>query len=250
MCLQSDERNDLLCFGASVAGPLHRQEKKGRQDAWLAASGSYGVVLVVCDGMGSRSKSRFGADVACRAVRDAIRAHAHAGRAYVPQLLRLIHSLWSVRILPAAADDCATTCLFAAVFPWGQLVVAQLGDGMAALANPDGTLAFVESSERVFGNVTTGLGIARSTAEWAVLTRDVFSPGSAVMLATDGISDDLRHDSVMEFIAHVIAEYSSMPPKRRSRALRSELERWPTPHHLDDKTLAVLWNRRGAPTCG
>lgn len=237
------DQNTLQSFGASVRGPLHCQENKPREDAWLAASGRYGYVLVVCDGLGSRSNSRVGAEAACRAVRDAIRAHSRAGRAHVPQLLRLIHSLWNVRILPAAADDCATTCLFATVFPWGELLVARLGDGVAALVHTDGSMDIAEGTERSFGNVTTGLGLTRSTTEWAILTRETLPSGSAILLATDGVSDDLRPEAVSAFVAHLLERFGPMPRGSRNRALQKDLNHWPTPRHLDDKTIAVLWNR-------
>jgi len=239
----SKREGTLQTFGASVRGPLHRQENKHREDAWLAASGRYGDVLAVCDGLGSRPNSRFGAEAACRAVRDAIRAHSHAGRAHVPELLRMIHSLWNVRILPAAADDCATTCLFATVFPWGEVLVARLGDGVAALVHSDGSMDLVEGTERSFGNVTTGLGLARSTTEWDILTREAFPSGSAIFLATDGVSDDLRPAAVPALVAHLLERFGPMPKVVRNRALQKDLNDWPTPRHLDDKTIAVLWNR-------
>ena len=60
------------------------------------------------------------------------------------------------------------------------------------------------------------------------------------MLVTDGIADDLRPDKLDAFVKWLRDEIGRKPKNERLTALRRALREWPTPAHLDDKTLAVL----------
>jgi hypothetical protein len=67
------------------------------------------------------------------------------------------------------------------------------------------------------------------------------------VLASDGVSDDLRPDRLADFVAWLKDEIAALQPVARWRSLRRELTEWPTPRHLDDKTIAVLaWPNGGA----
>lgn len=244
--MSNHSRNYLHWFGASVTGPLHQQEGRPNEDAWLGISRNYGTLVVVADGMGSKPNARMGAKMACQAVKDALQPWGKADGAEPATLLRLIHLLWGLRILPAKGSDSATTCLFAVVLPSGKLLVAQLGDGMAAICLPDGNIEVLSNEREGFSNQTTGLGVARSTTEWSVVTKPCLPPGASVLLATDGIADDLIRETLGEFMCFLTEEFGNLKPAQRWRALCRELQDWPTPKHLDDKTLAVLWHPKEA----
>lgn len=228
-------------MGASAQGPQHRQERKPNQDAWLGRLGRDSALVVVCDGMGSRKHSATGSRAACRAVADAVRLWARSPDAPPDLLLRLVHALWNVRVHQAGRDECATTCLFAAVTKDGRLVLAQLGDGLIMLKTPQGTTTLESPNDR-FGNTTTGLGVAKDIREWRVHIEPEISGETVIMLATDGVADDLLPEKRSSFINFLVAQYGELPAMQRSRALAKSLREWPTPRHLDDKTVAVLWN--------
>lgn len=156
-------------------------------------------------------------------------------------LLRLIHILWGLGVLPAREEDSAVTCLFAVVLASGELLVAKLGDGIAAIRESDGQIIVLGEERTGFCNQTTALGVAKSTQEWSVITRPCLKPGAAVLLATDGIADDLIGDKVGDLIKFLIDEFASLPAKSRWITLCQELRNWPTSKHLDDKTLAIIW---------
>lgn len=234
---------DYKTFGASVIGPLHQREKRLNEDAWGKINHHSAVGIVVSDGMGSKSSARVGAKMACVAVKQALLVWAKAPSAPVNALLRLIHVHWELNILPARKEDSVATCLFAVVTADGQLMMAQLGDGIAILRESNGQITVLNDQNKTFGNETIGLGIAKSTQQWSIFTTANFPPNSAVLLATDGIADDLNHDTLGEFVQFIIADFGSLAPQKRWRALNQELQNWPTPKHLDDKTLAVLWHR-------
>jgi len=240
----SPSQSRLAWFGASVRGRLHVQQSRPNEDAWLGMSGAFGTAIVISDGMGSKPNARIGAQMACRAVRDALKPWAKSENAPSATLLRLVHLFWELRILPHKEEDSAATCLFAAVVPSGELMIAQLGDGIAAIRHTDGSLEILQGERQGFTNQTTGLGIAKTTKNWTVITKPALSLNAAVLLATDGIADDLVDDRVGDFIHTLVTEFGSMPPSDRRYALHRELRNWATPKHLDDKTLAVLWHKQ------
>ena len=227
-------------FGASVVGPSHRSEGKPNEDSWLGTRGAFGTLIVVSDGLGSRSEGRKGAQMACRAVLDAVRAWHRAGNGAVADLLQRIEPLWIERIAPSIARDCAATCLFALAHSRGDVHVAAIGDGMALLRTNDGQLEWVVGPRASgFSNETDALGRV-SAWKHRSFPRAV---GEVVVLASDGVSDDLLSDRIGDFVVWLIDEFSTLPAQRRCRALRRELTEWPTPGHSDDKTLAVLAQR-------
>jgi serine/threonine protein phosphatase PrpC len=230
-------------FGASVPGPLHRKMGVGNQDAWLAVAEGFGYLIVVCDGVGSRPEAQRGARIACRAVRDAARYWAQLPDAPVSQLLRLVHVLWEMRVLPSDPSHCATTCLFALLTPAKRLVIAGLGDGMALVRWPSQTRLNIIGPRSAFVNQTVALGLTKSLADWSVQSWDDCMPGSVVILATDGIADDLIEEKLDDFIEYLITKYLPLPALPRWHALCRDLRSWPTPKHTDDKTIAALCYR-------
>ena len=228
-------------MGASVQGPEHRRERKPNQDAWLSRLAHGTALAVVCDGLGSRPHSRFGSRAACRAVADAVRHWEVIPDAPPELLLRLVHALWNLRVHQNGREDSATTCLFAAVVKDGRIVLAQLGDGLVMLKTGRGTTTLEPTVER-FGNTTTGLGIAADVREWRVHVESRFESAAAILLATDGIADDLLPEKRVEFLDFLVGHYGPLAGNMRARAIAKELREWPTPRHRDDKTVAVLWN--------
>lgn len=226
-------------FGASAVGPRHRAEGKPNEDSWLGARGAFGTLVVVSDGMGSRRDARRGARMACRAVLDAVRAWHKAGAHCLDDLLGRIEPLWCSLIAPAIARDCAATCLFALAHVRGQVHVAAIGDGVALLRTRRGLEWVVGPRAAGFANETDALG---HSAPW---TSRSFprAGGDVVVLATDGVADDLLPERIDGFVQWLMDDFAGMAPSERWRALQRELKEWPTPHHTDDKTLVVLAQR-------
>lgn len=229
-------------FGASAVGPQHRAEGKPNEDSWLGARGAFGTLVVVSDGMGSRRDARRGAQMACRAVLDAVRAWHKAGASSVEGLLAHIERFWLELIAPSRARDCAATCLFALAHSRGQVHIAAIGDGLALLRTARGLEWVVGPRAGGFANETDALGGATS---WT--TRSFpREGGSVVLLATDGVADDLLPERIDGFVQWLMDDFAGMAPAQRWRALERELKDWPTPHHTDDKTLVVLAPRESA----
>lgn len=234
---------DLIeSYGASVCGPLHQRERRPNEDAWLRARGGFGSLIVVCDGMGSRPYARHGAKVACAAVREAVVRWSRVEHAPVSYLLHLIEVLWRLNIHPRQPDQSCTTCLFALARQTGEWVVAGLGDGLV-LSRTDSEPVSTLISDRGegFGNTTNALGASAGLKSWKVVELKPTSKNRVVILATDGVGDDLMPEKYDAFCDWLCNEVRPLPPQIRWRTLVSELQDWPTPNHLDDKSLAVLY---------
>lgn len=236
-------------FGASVRGPRNVRQGRANQDAWTHAGGAFGHLIGVCDGMGSRPASETGARAACRALRRAARlwpgSTSPAGRADPTLLVRLVEILWRIEVAPLAPAECASTCLFALREPDGRLLLAGLGDGLAILRKTGGgVVTFGGRSPDAFGNATLALGTPHRIDDWWTVDEPP-GCGRLVVLATDGVADDLVPETLGEFASWLADDVGSLAPATRWRRLCRELREWPVPRHLDDKTVAALVERPG-----
>lgn len=225
-------------FGATIRGPGHVAEGLSNQDAWGRGRIGSARVVVVSDGMGSRPHAREGARAACKAVVDAVRQWRRHPDAPVDVLLGLVHLLWRARVAPRAPEDCACTCLFAVVEPDGSGVTAQIGDGLVVLRDDGGVTPLAARAERGFANETCALGVTARLSAWSRLPLERRS--RSLVLCTDGVADDLRPDRLDAFVDWLIAEVRPELPAKRRRTLERALREWPTPNHVDDKTVAVV----------
>ncbi len=57
-----------------------------------------------------------------------------------------------------------------------------------------------------FGNATTGLGIAADVREWRFHFESNFSGAASILLATDGVADDLLPEKRADFLAFFVSK--------------------------------------------
>lgn len=227
-------------FGASVQGPLHRSERRPNEDAWMRDSGAFGTLVVACDGMGSKPHARTGARAACQAVKEAVRRWAQVDGAPVSDLTDLIEVYWRLRIHPLEPSSAATTCLFALRSPDQTWLAGGIGDGLVIVRTGTELQTIVGRRDGGFSNETTGLGITRGRDAWELVQFAPTSEDRMALLATDGVSDDLRPETLGGLCDWLSRTFEGLESRQRWRRLTTELTNWPTPHHLDDKTLAVM----------
>nr|WP_253902789.1 PP2C family serine/threonine-protein phosphatase [Corallococcus exiguus] len=224
--------------GTSVRGPAHIQEGLPCQDAWLAIAAPQASLAVVCDGMGSRPLSREGSRAATLAVRDAWRLWQRSPVGVVEDLIRIVEAAWRLRLGRVAAEEASTTCLFYAEDGHGRAAQAQLGDGLIARRKADGAVVVHPSRNEGFG-LTHALGTPHSLADWSFAFVEPLAPQERLVLATDGVSEDLKLGRIGDLASWVADDLG--PLQHPARALARELRSWPVPHHRDDKTLLVMW---------
>lgn len=225
--------------GASVRGPGHAGLQLPNQDAWLVRINGKEMCAVVSDGLGSKPFSDFGAQMACKAAAHAVAVWRRNREAPHQSLLRILHSVWSAWIAPRKESDCAATCLF--VHSDGErTVLAQLGDGMVAYGSPEKGFEVFPIPERDFSSETTGLGVCLDLKEWRIASTEHVECDFSILLASDGVSEDLLPDRLNEFIGFCSDRYLGESSRRRAGLLAQDLRNWPTPGHADDKTLVLL----------
>lgn len=194
--------------------------------------------MVVSDGMGSRPYARDGSHAACRAVVDAVRLWRRFPDAPLDILLGLVHLLWRARISPKSPEDCACTCLFVVVDPEGSGIAAQLGDGLILFQDGEKVSPLTTRSPVKFSNETKALGLTSRLSAWNKFHFEKCI--RSIVLCTDGVADDLLADRYGDFVNWLTTDIRRERPKRRWRLLERALRDWPTPNHLDDKTIAVV----------
>jgi serine/threonine protein phosphatase PrpC len=78
-------------------------------------------------------------------------------------------------------------------------------------------------------------------ADWSFAWVAPLTPQERLLLATDGVSEDLEAGRIGDLAVWVADELGTR--QHPARALARELRKWPVPHHQDDKTLLVMWKR-------
>jgi len=233
-------------WGASVIGPLHVKARIPNQDSWMVRRYTWGNVVVASDGLGSKAHSDHGSKAACLAVLEAAKSYQNTPDANIVDILRLIHANWLVRIAPYSSTDCAATCLFAIQIE-EMITLGRLGDGMITALGETEENHFILSDNKQdsFSNYTNSLQQAFKPDQWETTTIES-AACNAIVLCTDGISDDLLPEKQISFMNEFVHAYAGMSAKKRSVTIKKMLNQWPVPGHSDDKTIACLFKKGGS----
>jgi len=148
--------------------------------------------------------------------------------------------MWELKLVDLDLSEHATTCIATCITNSGRLVIVGLGDGIALVRFSDGSLSQIISRDTDFSNRTIALGTPHHLSDWKTFEVEKIALGTTVLLATDGISDDLMPEKYPEFIEWIMQKFGYLNPAERKKGLRKALLAWPTPLHQDDKSLAVL----------
>ena len=227
--------------GASVIGPAHIKRNIPNQDSFLVKRGRKYTLLVVSDGMGSKPFADVGSSAACRAVLKAIREMVAGknGTTSLDALLANILAGWKEMVKPHAPAECSATCLF--VFATKRkILVARLGDGMVCLLGktPGKDALSSDGKDETFSNATQSLSDTRAASEFEVKIYDR-ADFRGVVMSSDGISSDMKSGAEIPFARDLFGEIAGMVFWKRRAFLLNMMEKWPVPHHTDDKTIIV-----------
>ena len=199
--------------------------------------------IIVSDGLGSKSHSDHGSKIACLAVFEAAKSYQENPDANIIDILRLIHANWLVKIAPFTPSQCSATCLFA-MHHQGIVTLGRLGDGMiVAFGEVEGSdLILSDNKQDSFSNYTDSLQEEFRPNQWEIMTIKS-AECNAIVLCTDGISDDLLPEKQIMFAQEVYTTYSDLKSEERIQDLKRWLNDWPVPGHTDDKTIACLFKK-------
>lgn len=244
--IEHGRRHRVRClefFGSSVRGPLHAKNARPCEDAWQGKQLPSAVAIAVSDGMGSKPSAALGAKAACGAALRAARSWSSATAVGTDWICRLLEAQWRFAVAPEDPQNCAATCHLLAAHKDAGLVYIGLGDGLALFQSGDEPVQFLSTRRSSdFVNETLALGVNHRLGDWIQVRLPKPGKPWIAALVTDGVADDLnpqKLDAFMKWLRHDIARKSRVT---RSAALRSALRDWPTPDHLDDKTIAVLFS--------
>ena len=234
----SDEWNG---WGVSVKGPLHKINKIPNQDSWSYRKLSWGSIGVVSDGLGSHPYSHIGSKAVCNAVIEAAKISfsnkTNSIKDINPHLFfKLINSIWLMKIHPYLPGESSATCLFA-IQKNDKILLAQLGDGLIVAISDNESV--VLNNENDFSNITNSMSENFCEDNWnyKILNSNIFA---SMLMVTDGISDDLIKDKIIDFSNNICDEYNNYDPTERYYRISNWLRNWPTPKHTDDKTLVCI----------
>lgn len=235
---------EIESFGCSVTGPGNVKRASACQDAWGRRSwripAGVANAIAIADGMGSKSESRTGAQAAKNCALKAAKRWTEHPSVGTDWLIRWLEAEWRYSLGTHDPKKCCTTCWFIVSAPGLGILVMGLGDGLALLAEEDGTLECVLGrNPENFANETVALGAPHMAGDWNVRLFPDNGRNRTAILATDGVADDLLDDKLNTFVAWI---RSTGDLKNPGQYLRRELERWPVKAHSDDKTIAaMLW---------
>ena len=232
-------------WGASEIGLDHRRAGVPNQDSWMIRHFRAGITVAVSDGLGSCRHADVGSRAACRAVAEAAGHYFRNPPAALNKMPALVQHLWEMMLSGHPPADCSATCLFVAARNDAGAVLAQLGDGLIAACQSDGTVdLLMPDKSDSFANLTVGLASEQATSRW----RTISVPEEryrAFVLCTDGISEDLEPEAMKGFAWEVYSHYERYSRRARGREVRRWLRSWPVPGHSDDKTIACIYRREG-----
>ena len=146
---------------------------------------------------------------------------------------------WLSLTIPLDSKEAAATCLFAVRLDDGVVRVGVLGDGCAVVVKNDGDLlVLAEDKKKSFSNITIALSTETQDKHW-MLSEIPELECKAVVLCTDGVSDDI--EDLEGFIHGLVASNQGLSRVTASRRLFKMIDGWPVPKHSDDKTIACLF---------
>lgn len=223
---------------ASVRGPGHIKDDLPNQDyAYVGFVGKF-LLVMVCDGLGSHLHSDYGAMTLCNLFPDSFLEWSKYRPNKIDDLLRLLQSRWLIRIRSLDVNTCGCTCQLAILNKKGKGCIAQLGDGMTLVRHEGKIYKYVERKDS-YANETMSMGDGNLQPYWRKNKIDLSTSGDRLLVMTDGISEDILPQAEEKFTQAFDLFFETSRSKGQE-ALKKELTNWPTPHHLDDKTIVAI----------
>ncbi len=237
MGFKSVDTNEYI--GAySLRGESHRATHTRNQDAYIAKKSRYGVTLAVADGVGSQTYSQIGSRAIVKAVARAFRLY-ETNRIPVSEITATAFALYKKTVPVSKRGQASTTCVFAHISEKNGLFVGQVGDGVCYL-KLNGRFYVMQGKDAEFSNVVLPLCAEWDEARWK--TRHFALTDSSaiqIMLATDGVSDDIISGKEEECLDFYVSKIQGSDVAKGKKTVKSILQNWNVPGSRDDKTMIV-----------
>jgi len=227
-------KSDVMVMGGiSKIGSYHKKN----QDSFLCKSYNDGVILVVSDGMGSKSLSHYGSRCLCESVYDVISKCSYdIDIISFKDVIFACHEEWKKRLKEFDLSQCYATMLIA-VIRKNNIKVARLGDGFLSVYIDNKIYCLYDKKDSYFANETDCVR--------EVLDRDKIEIGEfdyqlfhGAIACTDGIEiGTMQEEELINFTREFVEEYSNRENAEVVLKVEQWIDDWPG---ADDKTLAFV----------
>lgn len=223
----------MISGGISIMGTYHSVN----QDSYLSKPYKDGYIIVVSDGMGSKSLSHFGSKCICESVYDVISNYTFdLDLISFKDVIYACHEEWRKRLSDYDIKQCYAT-LLVAVIREKTIKAARLGDGFLAIYADEKVTCLYDKKENYFANETDCLkeNLEREKIEMIEIE---YSNFQGAVLCTDGVEiGTMQEEDIAGFTQEFVDEYSNKEKVEVLDEIESWLKDWPG---TDDKTLAFV----------
>lgn len=243
MITPSNCEQNIILTGASLVGKKHTLDGAESQDALLIRRYPFGTIMSVADGVGSDCYSHFGSLSVVNAVHATFISLAN-GQIDSEQITEKIIQNYIDGIEEEYREHASTTCIYAAHLDGIGMYIGQIGDGICC-GNINGEDFILLEKEEDFTNVVTPLSTNNTSGRW----HNCFFPDeqlqtAMLMLATDGVSEDILPGKECAYSKYIISRLDNMRSMDRDPYLMKLLKEWETPKSTDDKTFCFYLYRK------
>ncbi|MFR7418636.1 protein phosphatase 2C domain-containing protein [uncultured Megasphaera sp.] len=223
----------MISGGISIMGSYHEIN----QDSFISKPYKDGYILVVSDGMGSKSLSHLGSRCICESTYDVIRNFAFdLSVISFKDVIYACHEEWKRRLADYDIKQCYATLLVAVIWEH-QIRAARLGDGFLTIYADGNVSCLYDKKETYFANETDCLSeiLDREKIETVELA---YSDFQGIVSCTDGIEiGTMQEADLVSFTRDLVADYANKSEEEITADLAKWVVDWPG---IDDKTLAFV----------
>ena len=223
----------VIFGGISIIGSYHNVN----QDSFLCKPYKDGYIMVVSDGMGSKSLSHLGSKCICECVYDVVSNYAFdLDVISFKDIIYACHEEWKKRLSDFDIKQCYAT-LLVAVIRKKTIKAARLGDGFLAIYADGKVICLYDKKENYFANETDCLkeNLDREKIE---IVKIEYSKYQGAVSCTDGVEiGTMQEKDIIGFTQEFVDEYSNKEIEDVIKEIESWLEDWPG---MDDKTLVFV----------
>ena len=223
----------MIFGGISIMGSYHNVN----QDSFLCKPYKDGYIMVVSDGMGSKSLSHLGSKCICECVYDVVSNYAFdLDVISFKDIIYACHEEWKKRLSDFDIKQCYAT-LLVAVIRKKTIKAARLGDGFLAIYADGKVTCLYDKKENYFANETDCLK-ENQDREKIEIFKIEYSKYQGAVSCTDGVEiGTMKEKDIIGFTQEFVDEYSNKEKEDVIEEIESWLEDWPG---MDDKTLVFV----------
>lgn len=223
----------MVSGGISIMGSYHDVN----QDSYLSKPYKDGYIMVVSDGMGSKSLSHFGSKCICESVYDVVSNYTFdLDVISFKDIIYVCHDEWKKRLSDYEIKQCYAT-LLVAVIRKNKISAARLGDGFLAVYTDGKVTCLYDKKENYFVNETDCLK-EELDREKVEIVEIEYSEFQGAVSCTDGVEiGTMQEEDISNFTREFVNEYSNQDRDEVIAEIETWLKDWPG---MDDKTLAFV----------